>query len=254
MSKLIDKLKMVEKSSGPGMGFRTAAMTKGPSLLLIPRLSGLDAKSGAAVVEGGADAVMIGLGEALEKGKVRKSRVKALGGVPWGVWWEDQSREDLESLGEGGGDFIVIEAAKTPAAVLCGEGPGRVLVIETSLSDGLLRVVDLVSVDAVLLRGGLENQSALTVEHLMTCQRASAFIRKPLLVEVSLKIEGDDLKALAEVGVKGVVVGLAPQGVASGLKRLRRAIDEVPAPRRKNGANVALPRVEVREEPQEEDE
>jgi len=60
MSKLIDKLKMVEISSGPGMGFRTAAMTKGPSLLLIPRLSGLDAKSGAAVVEGGADAVMIG--------------------------------------------------------------------------------------------------------------------------------------------------------------------------------------------------
>ena len=51
-----------------------------------------------------------------------------------------------------------------------------------------------------------------------------------------------------------MVVGLAPQGVASGLKRLRRAIDEVPAPRRKNGANVALPRVEVREEPQEEDE
>ncbi|MEE8473394.1 MAG: hypothetical protein V3S82_09525 [Dehalococcoidia bacterium] len=253
MSRLIDKLKMVEKGSVSGMGFRTAAVARGPSLLLIPRLSGLDAKSGAAVAEGGADAVLIGVGEALEKGKVRKSRVKALGGVPWGVWWEDLGVEDMKVLGEGGGDFIVIEAAKTPAAVLSVEGPGRVLVIEPSLADGLLRAVDLMSVDAVLLRGGLENQSALTVEHLMTTQRASAFVRKPLLVEVSPKIEREDLKALVEVGVKGVVVALAPQGMAAGLKRLRRAIDEVPAPRR-SGATVALPRVEVREEPEDEDE
>ncbi|MFQ5826518.1 MAG: hypothetical protein ACE5IA_04080 [Dehalococcoidia bacterium] len=254
MSKLIDKLQRMGKGSAPGLGFRVAAASKGPPLLLILRLAGLDAKLGAAAVKGGADAVLINAGEALERGKIRKSKLEALGDVPWGMGWEAESLKDMEPLVKGGCDFIVLEAAGAPAGVLLGrKGLGRVLVIEPSLADGLLRAVDLMPVDAVLLRKGLEAQPSLTVEHLMVCRRVTAFIHKPLLVEVSPQIDGDGLKALGEVGGKGVVVGLGAQEAAARLKELRQTIDELPAARRE-GTDVVLPRLETAVEPPGEEE
>jgi hypothetical protein len=254
MSKLIDRLQRVGKGSALGLGFRTAATPKGPPLLLILRLAGLDAKSGAAAVKGGADAILINAVEALERGKIRKSKLEALGDVPWGVWWEAESPDGMEPLGKGGCDFIVLEAARAPAGTLLGKkGPGRMLVVEPSLADGLLRAVDLMPLDAVLLRQGLEAQPSLTIEHLMVSKRVTALVQKPLLVEVSPQIDGDGLKALIEVGVKGVVVGLGAREMAARLKELRRTIDELPAARRE-GVDVVLPRLETAVEPAGEEE
>ena len=81
---------------------------------------------------------------------------------------------------------------------------GKILEVETALSEGLLAAVNKLPVDAVLIGG--EPESFLTWNHLMHFQRCANLLTKPMLASIPSNVTASELQALWGAGVDGVVV------------------------------------------------
>ena len=139
-----------------------------------------------------------------------------------------------------GCDFVVFPAANTPLAILQDDEVGKILQVEVSLSEGLLRAVDELPVDGVLIAGEQESDYFLTWHHLMIFQRFADLLTKPLLVGVPSYVAATDIQALWEAGVDGVVVEVEVDQPAGRLNELRQVINELTFPPRKRAKAEAL--------------
>jgi hypothetical protein len=236
MSRFIAKLKQVTKSDTRQMGFRAEAISARPRPLLVAGLTRLDGDWKDEVA--GADAGLLHVTASAAKSLPKAMRL--VPDIPWGVWLEGG---EVGPMVEAGSDFVVFPAADTPLAVPGGEGVGRVLLVEPSLSDGLLRTINQLPVDAVLVAGGPEAGS-LSWYHLMLFWRFAAVLSKPLLASVPAGVTADGLQALWGAGVDGVI---APAGGAApgAFKGLRQLIDQLvfPSSRRRGKIEALLPHV-----------
>ena len=131
-----------------------------------------------------------------------------------------------------GCDFVVFPAANTPLAILQDDEVGKILEVEVSLSEGLLRAVDELPVDGVLITGEAKRDYFLTWHHLMTFQRFADLLTKPLLVCVPSKVTANELQALWKAGVDGIVVAVGVEPPAGKLNELRQTIDKLAFPPR----------------------
>jgi hypothetical protein len=223
------------------MGFRVAGTKPRPRMVLVAHIVGVGAKAGVA----GADAVLLSIPKAGVK--LPKTLVKAFSGIPWGGWLEEVNSPGIKQLGEGGADFIIFPAASVSKVLLEEEGLGKIVEVEAALDAGLLRAIDDLPVDAVLIAG---EKLSLTWQDLMLFRRGTNILSKPLLVAVSPEISSSELQALCEAGVAGVVVG-------GRWPELRQMIAKLPSP--KAGRRRAVPLVprivdEVRAVAEEEEE
>ncbi|MFQ5925253.1 MAG: hypothetical protein ACE5IE_04595 [Dehalococcoidia bacterium] len=243
MSKILEKLQRISSGRSQPMGFRAAAtIVKGPSMVLIAALN----KGDAASAGESADAVLFPGGK-LKEGSLGKI-VASLGDLPWGVSVEEATGEELSQLKEMGCDFLVFNAARAPLALLREEEMGKIVEIEPSLADGLVRAIEQLPIDAVLI--GEEGE--LSIHRLMVCQRLANLVRKPLVALAPIAMSQEELQGLFEAGVVGVVVKL--EGSAEELSKLRQAIEGLPSfRRRKARVQPLLPyAVEEITEPEEE--
>jgi hypothetical protein len=217
VSKFIDKLKEVASGGLAPMGFRAAGTKPGPRMVLVAH--GTKTASGA-------DALLL---------SVAKTGVKApKANVPWGGWLKEVTAPIVKKLGEGGADFVVFAAASISQAILENDKLGKVVEVEPDIEASLLKSVDGLPVDAVLIKG---EKPSLTWQDLMFLRRAANILNKPLLVTVSPDITASELQALCEAGVGGVVTG-------SKIDKLRQMIDKLPAPKAgKSHAEPLLPRM-----------
>jgi hypothetical protein len=122
------------------------------------------------------------------------------------------------------------------------EKTGKLLQVESSMDDGLLRAVNDLPADAVLLTDTFDESGALVWHQLMIYRHLTAFISKPLLVSVPATISEVELKALWDAGIDGVVVD-AESG--ADLKELHQMAGKLPpraAPKR-GKTDVTLPRI-----------
>ena len=96
--------------------------------------------------------------------------------------------------------------------------------------------------DAVLVASEQEGES-LTWQHLMFFQRCADLLTKPLLVSIPSNVSANELQALWEAGVNGLVVETGAGQPSERLKELRRAIDKLvfTAPRKPRKAEPLLP-------------
>ncbi len=142
-------------------------------------------------------------------------------------------------------DFVVFSAANTPLTISQSGEVGKILEIESSLSDGLVRAVNELPIDAVLIASEQAEDYCLTWHHLMLFQRFADLLTKPFLVSIPLIVTAGELQALWEVGVDGVVVEVGGGQPAEGLKELRQLIDKLvfPSPRKHVKAQALLPYV-----------
>jgi hypothetical protein len=237
MSKFIDKLNSVSSGGLAPMGFRAAGATPRPKMALVARVAA-DAKAE------GADAMLVSIPKATKSLKKPKSK------IPWGGWLGEVSREGVKHLGEGGADFVVFPAASVSSAILEDEKLGKIVEVEAALDAGLLKAIDDLPVDAVLIAG---EKPSLTWQDLMFFRRCANILTKPLLAVVSPDVAASELGALCEAGVVGVVAG-------GKLDKLRQMIDKLPAPKagKRRKAEPLLPRISsevgtVSEEEEEED-
>jgi hypothetical protein len=238
MSKFVDKLQSLSKSSTTPIGFHPSASEfKRPAMLLIAGLSGAQVKEAKIVADVNADAGLI-LSEGLSA-KVVKQMVEALVNVPLGAFVKGMSEEKINELGSVGCDFVVFDI-RIPAAVLHKEGMGKFLMIEPSLDQGLVRAINSLDVDGVFINSK-SGDSFVAVEHLLVCRRFVELLEKPVIMAVPSLVTKAELTSLWQAGVDGVVAPLI-QSVEA-LTELKKMTSDLPrgARGRRTKGGVVLP-------------
>ena len=243
MSRLIDKLNRVSKAMPQPMGFRTDHPTSPKSqMLLIASLTETENVDSLADYVAGADAVLVHITKSSSGAKALQKIAQSLPDIPWGGWLGDIGEKRMETTLEVGCDFVVFPTASTVLAISQDDKVGKILQVESSLSEGLLKAVNELPVDAVLATTE-EERDSLTWHHLMLSQRFASLLTKPLLVSVPPNVTANEIKALWEVGVDGVVVEVSPGQPIRRLEELRRAIGDLTflTPRKRGKAEALLP-------------
>jgi hypothetical protein len=230
MSKLADRIRRATRVEAAPLGFAAAAArTKSPTMLLGVQVSGDAAKEAAAAFDAGADVVL-----AAQAGKATP---ESTDDRVVGVWPAKMAEDAIRDAGETGADFVVIDLDNTPASVLLNDKKGYVLLSPDDIEDMLLRTVESLSVDAILIAGG---PGSLTVRRQLELRRIHGLTQKPLLMVVPVSISTQELTALREIGVVGVVVDAAQKGAMDKLGDLKTAISELP-PRRRRREDSPMP-------------
>ncbi len=221
MSKLIDRLIQTAETVSSPMGFRaTRAAPPKPKMALIARVEPAENMAQLADYVSSADAAIIAQTGA-EKNTVTDI-ARSLPGTVWGLWSEDKSRQQIKASAEAGADFIILPL-NSEIGLPGTEKMGKILLVESSLGEGLIRTINELPVEAVLLT---DDEKALTWHQLMLCQRFFDLLFKPLLLTVPASVDSDELKALWKAGVDGVVISVKTVKQAERLKALRHIIEQ----------------------------
>lgn len=261
MSKFIDKLTKLAQTEQKPMGFMHLAK----AATELPRMQ-LVAKVTAEVLEKSvlnlakADAIILDIAKADDVSALEKT-AQAKEGPTVGGRLKTGSAGTVKKALNSGCDFLVF-SPDAPVSLTKDEKLGKVLELETGLSDIMLRTAGDLPVDAVI---AVEKEvgEILTLKRLMDLQRLVYLIKSPLLVSVPLLFSVEELQALCDMGIKGVVVEAADVKAAEKLADLRKAIDQVKktSPRKKDKMCATVPslkaeaaHVEEEEEEEEEDE
>jgi hypothetical protein len=258
MSRFIDKLNQASKAASP-LGFKaTPAAQSKPKLLLIASLAKVNL-DGMADYMAGADAGLILISKLSPGAKTIAEALQAVPDIPWGGWLEDVDREEVNQIINTGCDFVVFPASSTALAILQGDKVGKILEVAASLSDGLLRAIDKLPIDAVLIGSEQEEGQFLTWHHLMYFQHCADLLTKPLLASIPSNVTASELQALWTAGVDGVVVGVGLEQPAGRLIELSKVIDglTLPSPYKRRKPAASVPYIggniaTVSEEPEEE--
>jgi hypothetical protein len=206
-------------------------------MLLIVGLTETQVKEAKIVADANADAGLI-LGDD-PSGKSVKQITEALGNVPVGVFVRSVDEARMNELNDVGCDFVVFDI-KVPAAVLQKGRMGRFVIVEPSLEGGLMRAINSLEVDGVLIGSG-SGDSFVAVEHLLLCRRFVELLEKPVIVTVPTAVAKAELTSLWQVGIDAVVTPSA-QSVAA-LAQLKQMIGDLPRGTRgrRGRAGVILP-------------
>lgn len=228
MSRLVEKLQLTSRGTAQPLGFRGGAATsaqRSPAVLLIASLAGGDANALADGKEN-ADAVLLD--------KAEGQTADALGEAIWGVKLVEPTEKQIRQLKEMGCDFIIFDPATAPLALLREDDMGKIVEVDPLLGDGLIRGVDRLPVDAVLVGG----DSGLSVHRLLVCQHVGNLARKPVITPVPLDITTEALEELRDAGTLAVI---APAGAAGKkeLSGLKKALDSLPPPSRARRERIA---------------
>lgn len=241
MSRFIDKLNQVSQAVPQSMGFGTVQKVSSKSRMLIIADLAQANVSGLADYVDGADAGLLRISN-LSEGAIKLREIcEVVSGIPWGSWLKDVGQGGIEQLVEAGCDFVVFPPANTPLAINQDTKLGKILQVEASLSEGLLRTVNELPVDAVLSACEQEEEHFLTWHHLMLFQHFADLLTKPLLVSVPSNVTANELQTLWEIGVEGVVVKVGVGQAGGRLEELRQIIDKLDfTSQRKGGKAEAL--------------
>ena len=246
MSRFIDKLNQVSRVVPQAMGFRMAQpVSEKPKILLIAGLT--QAKSGElADCVVGADAGLLRIPKSSSGAKTLREMSQAAPDIPWGGWLRDINEGGMKQMAKAGCDFVVFPAANTPLALPQNDEMGKILEVESSLSEGLLRTVNELPLDAVLIAAEQEGEYPLTWHHLMLFQCFADLLTKPLLASIPSNVTANELQALWKAGVDGVVIEVEVGQPVDRLKELRQVIDKLafPSQRKRGKAEALLPHID----------
>ncbi|MFQ6122341.1 MAG: hypothetical protein ACE5LA_04700 [Dehalococcoidales bacterium] len=244
MSRLIDKLNQIAKVAPQPMGFRAKQpVSTRQKILLIASLVQAGNVSKLADCIPSADAVLLPVAKLSARAKTVEKIARCMSDIPWGGWLGDISRKEIRPMVEAGCDFIVFPSS-TALALSQDDEIGKILQVEASLSEGLLRAVNVLPIDAVLIAEEPEKERFLTWHRLMLFQRFADLLTKPLLVSAPLDVSADELQVLWKIGVDGVVVEVGIGQPVGRFQELRQIINKLTfPPRKRERVEALLPRV-----------
>jgi hypothetical protein len=241
MSKFIERLQHVMTPPVQSMGFNhTKSEHARPKIQLVLNVNGSKAKTQIKAVAG-ADALL------LSNGIIDGAEIVT------GLRLVKGDADEAEKAAKAGADFVVLPLN---GEVLAPDKKlGKILQIEDSVSDIMLRTVSDFPVDAVLLMEDKESSLSLTWNRLMLIRRFAALSGKPLLIEVLPGVKEAELQQIWDAGVSGVVVSVNVEQAETVAAGLRQIIEKLTFPsKQKNGKNMAIvPAVTVAAEAPKED-
>jgi len=241
MSRLIDKLTKATQAASQPMGFRTArGGREEPKILVIAGVKP-DTTGQTGDYVAGADAVWLHSAKAPLSAKAIQPIIESIPNIPCGVSLEDTGIINAKALIKAGCDFLVFpDTSPIEAVPVEDEEIGKILQVESSLEDSMIRVINNLPVDAVIASGSHKANTPLAWHDLMSLQRLGLLLTKPLLVPVSPGISSSELRAICEADVDGVIIEADPSQ-SDLFKGIRQTISELP-PRtiKKHGKSEAL--------------
>ena len=262
MSKFVDRLNRLSRGEAQAIGFtaRQAALPK-PKIQLIARLAAESAESLTGHIAG-ADAALLSISKLATGAETLQKVSQSLPDIILGAWLKGSNNGDMKQLTKAGCDFIVFSAADTTLTIMKNDKEtGKILEVEASLSEGLLRTANELPVDAVIIAGEEKEIQVLTWQHLMLFKRFADLLTKPLMVPVPSQVTASELEALWEAGVTSVVIEIEAKQPEDRLMKLRQEIDKIEfLSRRSKRADALVPRTSQpagrrdTEEDEEEDE
>jgi len=245
MSKFIDKLNQLSRGETQPIGFRAREpASPKPKIQLVASLAQESAESLTGHLVG-ADAGLLKIVKPSTGIEALQKLSQALPDIPWGGWLQSSGQGGIKQLTKAGCDFIIFPATNTPLTLIENKEAGRILEVEASIGEGLLRAINELPVGAVLVDSEQKEGRPLTWQDLMLFQRFADLLTKPLLAFIPAKVTGGELQALWEAGVSGVVIEISPEQPQDSLKKLRQVIDklEFSLPRRREKVEALLPRI-----------
>jgi hypothetical protein len=257
MSRFIERLKQLSDGIPQPIGFRKAeADLKRPKIQLLVAISG-KASSGLTASLDAANAGLMRPKEGTEVTDIIKNLSDTVA-IPWGVRITGEEEETENGvLMKASVDFIVFPST-APLTGLLSKDTGRIIEIDVTTGDTILRTLNTTTVDAVLISQGKSSSTRLTWEELIGFQRIAGMISKPVIAPVPAGISREELQTLWEGGIDGVIVEVSGSGGGEALKRLRENIDQLEYPKTKqNEKRLAIaPRIQFssRQETEEEEE
>jgi hypothetical protein len=236
MSKFVEKLRRLSKSSTTPIGFHpSTSAQKSPAMLLIAGLSGTHVKEAKIVADANADAGLM-LSEDLTT-KIAKQMVEAAGDVPLGIVVKGVNKEKINELSSLECDFMAFDI-RMPAVILHKEEVGKFLMIEPSLDQGFARAINRLEVDGVFISSRSEDPF-VTVEHLLVCRKFVELLEKPVIMTLPTLVTMAELTSLWQVGVDGVVA--PPTQSVEALIDLKKMVGDLP-----QGARGRLAKADVK--------
>jgi hypothetical protein len=241
MSKFIDRLKQVSQPPTLSIGFRPKKVE--PTRPKIQLVAFLHEDSQSLVSKlAAADAIV-----------VRETKPFS-DDTLWGIQMGKGALEEVDKAIETGADFAILPSSGT---VLPSDRKiGKILQISASVTDVLLRTVNDLPVDAVLVTEDGEG-NAITWQKLMLCKRFTGMLTKPVVVPIPHTVTGAELQLIWETGVNGVMVDMKSISDTSALDTLRQVIDglQYPSPKKREKLTPVLPQTVAKtEQPEEPDE
>jgi hypothetical protein len=253
MSKFIDKLDNLNKTTAPVMGFHTRGSEDKPaSMLVAVELAGKPEDELKEAATTGASAGILDPAGLTGASIIKYLKTKV--DMPVGLVLSG-GKTGTGAKPEGSDiDFIVFDV-NLPVKSLAGNEPesvGRVLRLDTSIEAGLLRAVNSLhpGIEAVMVDLRVP---ALTVETLMQCRRVADFSGQPILALIGASLTLAELTALREAGVKCLVL---PAGsTAAEISSLIDDIRALPKPeKKKDKRSIAIvPRMGLTPAPKEDE-
>jgi len=241
MNQFIKRLKQASQSALQPMGFKAGqAVSQRSKMLLVARLTKIDMGNLADYVAG-ADAGLLPISQLNSGIQALKKISQAVPDIPWGGWLRDISWAKMKRMKKFECDFVIFPAVNTSLTILEDNEVGKILEVGTSINDRLLKTINELPVDAVLITGERREDYFLTWQHLMLFWHFADSLTKPLLVSVPSRIKANEVQLLWEAGVSGVIV----EAGSDGLKGLRQAIDQVvfSPQRERRKAGALLPHI-----------
>jgi hypothetical protein len=242
MSKLLDKLETISEGRAQPIGFGAAASReKRAPMLVVAAVPSGNARLNTAAEDGGADAVLVIADRKAEQASRKVAAPKT--GVPWGASLNPATAQAVRELVEAKCDFVVLSPEGTQAAVLREEGIGKILQVDPSLDDNLVRAINRLDVDAVLLAPLKGEAFPLTVQQVMAFERLAAAAGKHILAAVPAEMPVEDVEILWALGAGALVVDLAVDNPEARLAEVKQAIEKLPANRKrpKSRMSASLP-------------
>ena len=241
MSKFIERLQQVTKPPVQSMGFISVKSEQARlRMQLVVDVAIGKSKSQLKELDK-ADALLVPI-SAVDEGKT------VLGGR-----LTKGDAEEVEKSIKAGVDFVVLPASGE--VLPSDEKIGKILQIEASITDVLLRTVSALPVDAVLIKEE-ENGLGLTWKRLMRIHRFSGLAGKPLLIEVLPTVTEIELQQIWEAGVSGIIVKTDAEQAEDVALNLRNIIDKLtfPSKRKQEKSMAIVPHIEsAPEKPKEDD-
>jgi hypothetical protein len=253
-SALIRRLREAARAKPRSIGFARERDGDGPAaaVVLLAEVDGLDSAAASRAAAAGAESVLFALaadaaGRLVRDPASARSAIEACGRAAAGVAvGADGWRFGLpDALVGAGFDYVVANVDGAPATLLTTEGLARIArVEEAAQTTGLLRALGDLPVDAILAgrtRPGLAT-SGLSLLDLMSYRHVIECVRQPVVVVADDSVRPEDVQALRDLGVVGVLV---PAASADRLGPLREAVASVKAGRAAGtgGPAVTLPRL-----------
>ena len=237
MSEFIEKLKRGTQIVPAPMGFRSEPVKEKTKILLVAVVSQPNIKNPEDYIAG-ADAGLLTMNNLASGMESLQKLNKVIADIPWGGWlrdarWEKKEFPKLEC------DFLIF-SSDTPIFTLPAK-LGRILELDNLASDTLIRAIDDLPVDAIMINE--KPGDLLNWQYIASLQRLDNLLSKPLLVKVPSGITGSDLPMLWGVGVDGIVIEVGASQPKDMMKELRQVVDKAsfPLPRKAKKPDVLLP-------------